>query len=113
MWTNFLSTLKNEFLLHKLAHLRVLKKFEYTLTCQIIVQQILLFFGGKNIYTSLLGPTYLLISEIFPSKPDFHLHKQEKILPTCVYMDLSRPKSQFPSAIGWRKKKVPAIIIKQ
>ena len=46
-----------------------------TLTCLIIVQQILLFLGGKNIYTALLGPTRLLISDIFPSKPDFHLHK--------------------------------------
>ena len=34
-----------------------------TLTCQIIVQQILLFFGEKNTYTTLLGPTRLLISE--------------------------------------------------
>ena len=46
-----------------------------TLTCQIIVQQILLFFGGKNTYTTLFGPTCLLISEIFPLKPDFHLYK--------------------------------------
>jgi hypothetical protein len=46
-----------------------------TLTCQIIVQQILLFFWEKNTYTTLLGPTRLLISEIFPPKPDFHLHK--------------------------------------
>ena len=46
-----------------------------TLTCLIIVQQILLFFGEKNTYTTLLGPTRLLIFEIFPSKPDFHLHK--------------------------------------
>ena len=46
-----------------------------TLTCQIIVQQILLFFGGKNTCTTLLGPTHLSISEIFPSKPDFHLYK--------------------------------------
>ena len=45
-----------------------------TLTCQIIVQQILLFFGEKNTYTTLFGPKNLLISEIFPSKPDFHLH---------------------------------------
>ena len=45
-----------------------------TLTGQIIVQQILLFFGRKIIYTTLLGPTRLLISEIFPSTPDFHLH---------------------------------------
>ena len=49
-----------------------------TLTCQIIVQQILLFFGRKNAYTTLLGPTRLLISENIPSKPDFHLHKWEK-----------------------------------
>ena len=53
-----------------------------TLTCQIIVQQILLFFGKNNTYTTLLGPTCLLISENFPPKPDFHLHKCEKILPT-------------------------------
>ena len=35
----------------------------------------LIIFLGKNTYTTLLGPTCLLISEIFPSKPDFHLHK--------------------------------------
>ena len=29
--------------------------------------------------------TPLLISEIFPSKPDFHLHKLEKILSICPY----------------------------
>ena len=46
------------------------------------MQQILLFFWKKNTYTTLLGPTRLLISDIFPSKPDFHLHKLEKILPT-------------------------------
>ena len=28
-------------------------------------------FGGKNTYRTLLGLTRLLISEIFPSKPDF------------------------------------------
>ena len=32
-------------------------------------------FGGKNTNTTLLGPTRLLISEIFLSKPDFHLHR--------------------------------------
>ena len=46
-----------------------------TLTCQIIVQQILLFLGEINTYTTLLGPTRLLISDIFPSKPDFYLYK--------------------------------------
>ena len=56
-----------------------------TLTCKIIVQQILFFFGEKNTYTTLLGPTRLLISEIFPSKPDFHLYKWEKNLPTQPY----------------------------
>ena len=35
----------------------------------------LIVFRRKNTYTTLLGPTCLLISEIFPSKPDFHLHK--------------------------------------
>ena len=46
-----------------------------TLNCQMIVQQIFLYFGEKNTYTTLLGPTRLLISDIFPSKADFHLHK--------------------------------------
>ena len=32
-----------------------------TLTCRIIVQQILLIFWEKNTYTTLLGPTRLLI----------------------------------------------------
>ena len=42
----------------------------------------LIIFWEKNINTTLLGPTRLLISEIFPSKPDFHL---KKILPTQPY----------------------------
>jgi hypothetical protein len=36
-----------------------------TLTCQIIMQQILFIFLEKNTYTTLLGPTRLLISKIF------------------------------------------------
>ena len=59
-----------------------LLRTEHTLTCQIIMQQILLFFWEKNTYITLLGPTNLLISEVFLSKPDFHLHKWAKILPT-------------------------------
>ena len=59
-----------------------------TLTCQIIVQQILLFLGEKNTYTTLLGPTRLLVFEIFPSKHDFHLHKWEK---NPSYTALLRP----------------------
>ena len=47
----------------------------HTLTCQIIVQQILLFFGKNNTYSTLLAPTRLSIYDIFPSKPDFHLNK--------------------------------------
>ena len=43
-----------------------------TLTCQKIVQQILLSFWDKNTYTTLLIP------EIFLPKPDFHLYKWEK-----------------------------------
>ena len=39
-------------------------------------------------YMPLLGPTRLLISKIFPSKPDFHLYKWEK---KPSYMALSRP----------------------
>ena len=35
----------------------------------------LIIFREKNTYTTLLGPTRLLIFEIFPSKPDFHLYK--------------------------------------
>ena len=42
-------------------------------------------FWEKNTYTTSLGPSQLLISEIFPSKPDFHLHKREKLLPTRPY----------------------------
>ena len=34
----------------------------------------LIIFLGKK-HRTLLGPTRLLISDIFPSKPDFHLHK--------------------------------------
>ena len=63
----------------------IISFFLLTLNCQIIVRQILLFFGKKNTYTTLLGPTRLLISDIFPSKPDFHLHKWEKNLPTRPY----------------------------
>ena len=48
-----------------------------TLTCQIIMQQFLLFFEEMNTYTTLLGPTLLLISDILPSKPDFHLHMRK------------------------------------
>ena len=51
------------------------KIFLHTLTCRIIVQQILLFFLEKNTYTTLLGPTRLLVYEIFLSKPDFHLYE--------------------------------------
>ena len=35
----------------------------------------LIIFWGENTYTTLLGPKRLLISEIFPSKPDFHPYK--------------------------------------
>ena len=68
---NIVSTMGKNF-----SHiLKYLKVIVCTLTCQIIVQQILLIFWEKNTYTTLLGPTRLLISEIFPSKPDFHLYK--------------------------------------
>ena len=53
-----------------------------TLTCQVPnnCAADLLFFGGKKHLhnLTLLGPTRLLISAIFPSKPDFYLHKWEK-----------------------------------
>jgi hypothetical protein len=53
------------------------KKKIHTLTCLKIVQQILLFFEDKKTPTQpILGPTRLLISEIFPSKPDFHDEKK-------------------------------------
>ena len=39
------------------------------------MQQIFLIFWEKNTYTTLLEPTRLLISEVLPSKPDFHLSK--------------------------------------
>ena len=64
------------------------QEFLCTLACQIIVQQILLFFGGKKTYTTLLGPTRLLSLGIFPSKLDFHLHKWEKILSTRLLISM-------------------------
>ena len=42
----------------------------------------LIIFPEKKNYKTLLGATRLLVSVIFPSKPDFHLHKGEEILPT-------------------------------
>ena len=45
----------------------------------------LIIFRERNTYTTLSGPTRLLIFEIFPSKPDFHLCKQEKMHPTQPY----------------------------
>ena len=48
----------------------------------------LIIFRGKNTYTTLLESTHLLISETFPSKPDFHLHKLEK---NPSYTALLRP----------------------
>ena len=41
------------------------KTLQNTLTCQIIMQQILLFLGEKNTYTTLLGPTRLLFQRFF------------------------------------------------
>ena len=54
---------------------------------QIIVQQILLFLGGKTP----TQPTRLLISEIFLSKPDFQLYKWKKsflhsLIRTCRFV---------------------------
>ena len=43
------------------------------------------FLGRKKTCTSLLGPTRLSIFEIFALKPDYHLHKWFKILPTRPY----------------------------
>ena len=46
------------------------------------MHQILLFFWKKHTpkYTTLLGPTRFLISETFPSEPDFYIN-EKKILP--------------------------------
>ena len=53
------------------------------------MQQILLFFGEKNLHNLTLFFFYTFIDfEIFPSKPDFHLHKWEK---NPSYMALLRP----------------------
>jgi hypothetical protein len=46
---------------------------------------LIIFREKKNTYTTLLGLTCLLISNIFPSKPDFHPYKWEKFLPTWPY----------------------------
>ena len=56
----------------------VLWPYVSTLTCQINVQQILLFLGEKNTYTTLLGTTCLLISDIFPSKLIFTYINEKK-----------------------------------
>ena len=67
----------------------VLLPYWRTLTCLLIVQQILLFFREKTpTQPALLGPTLLLIPEIFPSKPDFHLNRWEK---NPSYTALLRP----------------------
>ena len=39
---------------------------------------LIIFREKKHTYTTLLGLTCLLISDIFPSNSDFHLHKWEK-----------------------------------
>ena len=55
-----------------------------TLTCQVpnncaAISKSIIFRGKKHLHSlTLLGPTRLLISAIFPSKPDFYLHKWEK-----------------------------------
>ena len=65
----------------------------YTLTCLIIVQQTFFFFEKNphliSNYMTLIGRIRVLISEIFLSKPDFHLHKWEK---NSSYTTLLRPK---------------------
>ena len=68
-------------------NLKIFFYYVFTLTCQIIVQQILLLCCGEktHTYSTLLAPIHLIISENFPSKPDFHLHKWEKILSTQPY----------------------------
>ena len=75
--TSLCVSYENFFFQHSISEIdfNCLRIYSSTLTCQIIVQQILLFFWEKNTYTTLFGPTRLLIFEIFPSKADFHLHK--------------------------------------
>ena len=45
----------------------------------------LIIFGGKNTYTTLLGPTRLLISDIFLQNLIFTYINEKKILPTQPY----------------------------
>ena len=78
----------------------------HTATCQIIVQQILLFFGKKHTYTNLLGPIPLSIFEIFPSKPDFQLYKWEKILPTPPKTILDDLRKIYVVSLPKAKKKI-------
>ena len=56
----------------------------HTLTCQIIVQQILLIFGEKNTYTTLVGPTSLLISDIFLQNLIFTYINEKKSFLHCL-----------------------------
>ena len=54
-----------------------------TLTCRIIMQQILLIFGKKTTYTALLGPTRLLISEKYATytiKWSYTIIRQVRVL---------------------------------
>ena len=50
------------------------------LTCQINMQQVSLIIENMLIYTPLLNPARLLISEIFPSYFHSQLHNEEKVL---------------------------------
>ena len=68
-------------------------KYIHTLTCLIIVQQILLIFENIFTYTPLLRPTCLLISANFPSKHFFFTYV--KMRKSTSYMTLLQQCSWF------------------
>ena len=86
-------------LLKLLPNIRLLN----TLTCQIIVQQNLLFFGGKNTYTTLLGPKRLLISEksnTYPIKWSYTIIWQVRVYLYCVNSASSNSKIEVTLILG-------------
>ena len=58
----------------KLINVQVLIRFSRCFSPQKLIKFDAQLFGRSE-YTTLLGPTRLSISEIFPSKPDLHLYK--------------------------------------
>ena len=86
MWTS-LFEISLEFEFEFQCFLKSIKSDDFnpiptTTTCQIIVQQISLFFGGKNTYSTLLGPRRLYFLRFFLQNLIFAYINEKKIHPT-------------------------------